>query len=44
MKTGSPKILAFRGEEESRHEQESDFAKKSLSSSTANDDEVISSM
>ena len=28
------------GEEESRSEQESDFAEKSLSANTANDDEV----
>lgn len=28
------------GEEESRSEQESDFAEKSLSAKTANDDEI----
>ena len=41
---GPPKFPEFRGEEESRREQEGDFAEKSPSASTANDDEVISSI
>ena len=42
--SGSPTRPARWGEEESRREQEGDFKKKSPSASTADEDEVISSM